>query len=116
MTAEKFVNRIGNHLQRRGFLKKLGAGAAGVTAAMVGSAATANADTAPAAPLCCNLCEPNTPIGQPCYGAYCTWAWNCCYGGTRYRCVEGYYQGQCDPEGDCTSGWRCSHMSAIGTC
>lgn len=118
MTAEKFVNRLGKELQRRRFLKKAGAGAAGIAGALFGSTNMASADVGPQGPLCCTLCAPNTPIGQPCYGAYCTWAWTCCWGRTRYQCVEGYYRDGCPPPagGACSREWRCSSIRAVGGC
>lgn len=112
MSTERFAERIGKALDRRGFLGRLGGGAAATVAALFGFSQPANAGTR--GPLCCDLCE-QVPVGTPCQGApYCTWAWTCCSGGTEYRCIEGYYQPGCPGSGQCDSEWRCSGILATG--
>jgi hypothetical protein len=117
MTAEEFVERLSKQFQRRRFLRVAGTAATGFGAALLGSRRSASADVGIASPKCCNLCDPLTPIGQGCSGAYCTWQWTCCDDGTSYRCIEGYQQGGCPGIGNCEpSTWRCSAIFANGSC
>lgn len=108
MSVERFATIVGESTSRRGFLKRLGVGALGVVAGVMGT----NTSTASAYSIhCCGLCaSPN----QTCH-PYCSWCWTRCDGGRKYLCCEGYAYsaGDCT-NGNCGNGWYCSYYVDTG--
>jgi hypothetical protein len=112
MTFEELAQGVGKQVERRRFIKRAGAGALTATLGMLGLAGTASAEaTALVTVRCCGLCQ--TP--RDCSGA-CIWCWNCCSGGTRYRCCEHYRSTGAACRGGYCSNIACSSINAAGSC
>jgi len=89
MSTEKLAERLAQEIDRRSFVKRLGAGAVGTLLALMGVTPAAAERTVPAFVSCCDTCNP--PQGS-CSGCYCQWCWQCsdCAVGGTYRCCECY--------------------------
>jgi hypothetical protein len=85
MTRE-IVHRLGDLMNRRAFLRRVAAAAAGAVGLLQGWSGFGVADTLyPCA--CCWLCRPCNYF--PCSGCACTWTWHCPdQSGTIWRCHE----------------------------
>lgn len=114
MAVDELLRRVGETVERRRFLTKIGAATLGATYTVLGLPAPAHA-THLECRRCCCLCHAPT---TGCCGSqlpFCIWSWTCCTsGGNRYRCSEIYCGG-----GDCDSlcdGVHCSHIEFLGSC
>ncbi|MBI5877941.1 MAG: twin-arginine translocation signal domain-containing protein [Chloroflexi bacterium] len=99
MAPEKLVEAIARQIDRRDFLKKLGAGTFGALLAFLGLSRPAFAvDVA-----CCHLCY--SPGSTTCNT--CAWCWNCWWDpalggdGWGYQCCECHSTNDGCPYGDC---------------
>lgn len=115
MAVDELVRRVGETVERRKFLTRVGAATLGVTYAVLGLPQPAQA-THLVCRKCCCLCH--EPGSGSCCGAqlpFCIWSWTCCgSAGNKYRCSEVYCSsGDCDS--DC-SGVHCSFMDFLGSC
>jgi hypothetical protein len=83
MSVTKLVFEIGEHLNQRQFIGKIGAGAMRAVAGVMGFPIVAHAHNWE----CCDLCLP--PPGF-CNGCACTWCWACCNtsNGSVWKCCE----------------------------
>jgi hypothetical protein len=115
MALEELVQRVGEQLNRRDFLGKLGK----VGFVFLGATYAVLGLPQPALALhcvkCCCLCRsPSTNCcgsGTP----YCVWSWTCCgYQNRKWRCSE-FYCSQGDCNSDC-SGVNCSKVVDLGSC
>ena len=83
MSSEDLIRRVGDLVDRRAFLRRLGASAVGGLMLLLGIASPAlgyyNCQ-------CCLLCRPCSTA--PCTPCACVWAWTCYSGGKLWRCVE----------------------------
>jgi hypothetical protein len=83
VSNEKIVDFLGTQLERRKFLKTLGAGALLAVAGVIGlGPGVASAYSY----KCCNLCEAPSSCSNP----ECDWCWYCCNtsDNTWWRCCE----------------------------
>jgi hypothetical protein len=85
MTSE-IVHRLGDLMNRRAFLRRVAAAAAGAVGLLQGWSGFGVADTLyPCA--CCWLCKPCNYF--PCSGCTCSWTWHCLdQSGVVWRCQE----------------------------
>lgn len=108
MSVEKLAEVVGENVDRRHFLRRLGGATLGVAFAMLGLAPSAKALFTY---KCCLLCEAPGCQRQ----GSCSWCWTCCHNGTKYRCCERYsFGGICD--GSCNNHQFCSTATAVGSC
>lgn len=87
MSIDKLTEGLAKQLDRRTFLIRVGAGAIGALAALMGLPKNAAA----AQYACCGLC---VAYSSSCTGCYCQWSWYCCDGHHLYKCKE-CYRGSC---------------------
>ncbi len=107
MADEKMILRLSALIDRRAFLRRVGAAALGAVAALVGTPGLA---LALYNVYCCHLCQPNS---GSCSNCACTWCWMCTYNLTHdYSCCE------CHRDNDyCLSGCSnvpCSYAVYLG--
>lgn len=114
MLTEKIAEGLARRIDRRKFLARAGAGAAGGLLAATGlsKAASSSSVTPDSSELCCNLCNPPS---TSCYSnrASCgsIWCWNCndCAAGGTFNCCECYsYKGG---TGECPA--KCSYVYQV---
>jgi hypothetical protein len=109
MSMEKIVRRIGESLDRRSFLGKLGFGLA---ASLLGLFTLPEKAQGLVSYACCTLCKSNS---GSCSGCACTWCWTCGPWGPR-----GDYYSCCECHGDssyCGAGCSnvtCSYVRVLG--
>lgn len=113
MAIDELVRRVGETVDRRKFLTRIGTVTLGATYTILGLPAPAHALVCRA---CCCLCH--APTGGSCCGSqlpFCIWSWTCCgNGGNKWRCSE-IYCGGGDCDSDC-SGVHCSSLTSLGSC
>jgi hypothetical protein len=80
--TDKLVILLAEAIDRRSFLRRAGATALGVVAALLGVPMVALAYYPYG---CCNLCQPRS---QSCSNCACTWCWTCIYGSHQMQCCE----------------------------
>lgn len=83
MSTDRLAQAVADVVDRKRFLKKIGALTLGGAAAAMGVASPAQGAS------CCNLCNSATN----CDGCACVWCW-CCTAGGFWRCCECYSAGQ----------------------
>jgi hypothetical protein len=94
VSLEELADKVGETVDRRRFLRRLGLGTLGLAVTAVGLPQKARATYQY---KCCNLCQP--PSGS-CSNCSCgTWCWLCCGNcltGEKWRCCECYRLPRCD--------------------
>ncbi len=97
MATEKFVEAIARQINRRDFLKKLGAGTVGALLAFLGLSRPAFAYNY----ACCHLCWPAGSTSC----TTCAWCWSCLHeDGWWYACCE------CHSTNDGCTGGGCTNV------
>lgn len=108
-----FVERVGNAIERRAFLRRMVAAAAALAAGVLGIP-RANASITV---LCCRLCK--DPFSCTYANCGCEWAWCCCHHGNKlYNCYEcwniGTPQQYCQDKVCEENFIKCSKVGFIG--
>ena len=118
MTLVSFVDTLGERIERRPFLRRLGGASAAAVGAMLGVAAQAEAGHLPGHVHGCDLCD--APSGCP-GSMVCVWCWTGrCHCGTagschKHQCCEGYNTfSTCG--GGCGSTQVCSYLGGNSFC
>jgi hypothetical protein len=90
----RVVEKVGEVVDRRRFLRGTSAAAAAFVASLWGFTRQARAACAPGlVPVaCCCLCQQSTD-GCASNCGPCKWSWPCCDGPTKYRCWECHSSG-----------------------
>lgn len=108
MTVEALVERLGQRVNRRSFLVKLGIGTVASLVGLMGYTQTASAYSF----ACCNLCQaPSSSGATSCPQAWC---WTCAYAGQTWRCCEHFNTGA-TCERSCTGIYK-SSAECISNC
>ena len=113
MSTEDLVRVVGEQTNRRGFLRRAGAGALGITFGILGLPK----DAFGANYKCCSLCK--TPPQSSCSCGVCSWCWTCCWnnnsGSWKVNCCE-YYTNRSYCNGSSCTSVCCSTGNTIGKC
>lgn len=85
MSSDRMIEILGKTLERRRFLRNLGAGGLAAVLTTLGLSRPVQANGVHVA--CCHLCY--SPGGD-CSNTGCEWCWTCCLTATntKYRCCE----------------------------
>lgn len=113
MSVDRLVEVIARQIDRRNALVRLGTGAVGSLAALIGLPLGASATVRW---RCCDLCKGNS---GSCSGCACTWGWSCNQDGHHYQCAECHrdtsYCGPGCSNVKCSYGYRKGRSAVVGT-